>query len=172
MPWMWVLLRPPRFGGANHANHHNKSVSRQVAIASALAERAIAYCAAFCKYSTAWTTNPASANDAQATRIVFPTHRGELFQEVGNAAVQLQPSSTLPGAKAARGRLYCSPCAAAVESESPSIPARRRAEALERLSPTWHTGRLGGPSRCTHAITYRIHQCIATPRGLNPERLQ
>jgi hypothetical protein len=31
VPWMWVLLRPPRFGGATHASgHDNWSRYRQV----------------------------------------------------------------------------------------------------------------------------------------------
>jgi hypothetical protein len=31
VPWMWVLLRPPRFGGAKHASgHDNRSRYRQV----------------------------------------------------------------------------------------------------------------------------------------------
>jgi len=31
VPWMWVLLRPPRFGGAKHASgYDNRSRHRQV----------------------------------------------------------------------------------------------------------------------------------------------
>src|ERR1700730_10356690 len=31
VPWMWVLLRPPPFGGAKHASDHdNRSRHRQV----------------------------------------------------------------------------------------------------------------------------------------------
>src|SRR3990170_4241567 len=36
VPWMWVLLMLPRFGGANHANGHNhRSRHRQVGISGA-----------------------------------------------------------------------------------------------------------------------------------------